>query len=134
FSGAHARLQPHRETLPVTDEAQPHAVLVQFVHLAVEGLDEQAHQRADLLAGPAPVLAAEREQCQRADVAAHALTDRHAHRLDALAMAGLARHAARTGPPAVAVHDDGDVTRQRHEASGRFEGREALRPAWIPSP
>src|SRR5690606_39188510 len=83
---------------------------------------EQTHQRADLIAGPTPVLAAEGEQRQRTDSATHALADRHAHRLDALAMTGLARHAARTGPAAVAVHDDGDVTRQRHEASGRCEG------------
>src|SRR5690606_1190022 len=110
----HARLQAHREALLVADEAQPHAVLVQLVHLAVEGLDEQPHQRPHLLAGPPPVLAAEREQRQRADAPAHALADRHAHRLDALAVAGLARQSARAGPAAVAVHDDGDVTRQRH--------------------
>src|SRR6185312_228887 len=37
--------------------------------------------------------------------------DHAAHRLDAAPMAGHARQAPAPGPAAVAIHDDGDVTR-----------------------
>jgi hypothetical protein len=92
---------------------------VQLIDLAVQRLDEQPHQRADFLAGAAPVLAAEGEQGQGFDTPFHALTDAHPHRLDASLVAGLAWQAARLSPAAVAIHDDRDVTRRRH-ATVRF--------------
>jgi hypothetical protein len=101
---------------------------VQLVDLAIQRLDEQPHQCADLVTGPTPVLAAECKQGQGAYLALHAFADRHAHRLDALAMTGLARQSTGVGPATVAVHDDCDVARQRHwRAAGR--GVRRLRPA-----
>ena len=82
---------------------------MQLVDLAVERIEEQLHEAADLDRRPLPVLAREREQRERTDLATRAFLDAHAHRAHAFLVAGVARQAARLGPAPVAVHDDRDV-------------------------
>src|SRR5205823_13117126 len=80
-----------------------------FLDLALERFQKQAHETADLLRRPSPVLAREGEQRQGLHAAARALIDAHAHRREPGAVSGRARQAARRSPAAVAVHGDRDV-------------------------
>src|SRR5690606_30539413 len=95
------------------DEAHPHAAPLQFLHFTFERVEEQFHQRAHLLLGTAPVFARESEQGQRADAALQAEIDAQVDRARAGAVADHARSLAARRPAAVAVHDDGDVARDR---------------------
>jgi hypothetical protein len=97
----------------LADEAQAHTIAVQLTDLDLERLDEQRHQAHDLGTGSTPILATENEQRERADIALHALLDHHAHGSDAGSMTLGTSIAARACPAPVAVHDDGDVARQR---------------------
>ncbi len=117
------------QRFPIADEAQAHLIAMQIRHFAHQRIEKQAHEHADFLGGPQPVLAAEGEQGQVADFALGALFDDLAHDLDAGAMAGDARHAARARPAAVAVHDDCDMLRR--VGHRRFEkcGSCSVRPA-----
>src|SRR5690606_9044880 len=107
----HARGGRLAEARSVADEADAHAAPMQLVDLAVEGVDEQLHQRADLVLRTAPVLAREREQGQCADAGVQAEIDAQVDRARAGAMADDARPVALLRPAAVAVHDDGQVAR-----------------------
>src|SRR5256885_1457110 len=107
--GREARLQPHRQIAALTDEAQPLALRVQLLDLALERFHKQAHETADLLRRPPPVLAREGKQREGLHAAARALLDTHAHRGEPGAVPGGARQATRRGPAAVAVHGDRDV-------------------------
>ena len=84
----------------------PDAVPVKLGEVAADEQLEQAHQVADFGFRPRPVFRREGVDGQPIDAelagGAHAL----AQRLDAGAMAGQPRQAARLGPAAVAVHDD----------------------------
>ena len=101
------------EAVAVADEAQPHALALQLGDLVAQVMAQQAGEVEDLAGGAAPVLAAEGVQREPADAVADRRLDGAANRLGAGAMAGDARQAARRGPAAVAVHDDGDMARRR---------------------
>ncbi len=100
--------------LPMTP--QPRAVLVQLLELAAQVVAQQPHQVADLVGRPRPVLGREGEQRQDGNAELARAAHDAAHRVGAAAMAGDARQAARLRPPAVAIHDDGDVVRPRSPA------------------
>jgi hypothetical protein len=85
---------------------------VQVRDFALQGIEKQVHEHADLIGGPAPVLAAEGEQREMAHLAFRAFLHHPAHHPHAGTMAGRPRHAARPGPPAVAVHDDRNMLRR----------------------
>ena len=129
----HALAQRRRQLLQVADEAQADAVLVQLVDFVVERLEEAAHQHRDLFLRPLPVLAREREQRQHLDAAARAVLDDLLDGAHAHAMTGRTRQRARSGPAAVAVHDDRDVARNRLPCSSfftiRYPTSAASRPA-----
>src|SRR5207244_10979496 len=80
---------------------------------AVDCLLDEAHHHGDLVHRPAPVLRRERVERQIVEADLGAGADRRARRLHAFAMTGHARQPAPGRPPAVAVHDDGDVARDR---------------------
>ena len=104
-------LQPRLESREIADHVQPHALLFQLADFALQRLDEQPHQQGDLFGGTPPVLGAEREQRQVAHAGAPAGLD---HAPDGLHAPGVSRRAGQQTPrrpPAVAVHDDGDVLR-----------------------
>src|SRR5690606_23750662 len=109
FGRLHARADIGREARAVADEADFHPAPVQLLDLAVERGQEQLHQCADLFLGPAPVLAGEREQGQRADALFEAEVDADIDRARAGAMPQRPRPPPLRGPAAVAVHDDCDM-------------------------
>src|SRR5438067_2563511 len=102
---------PHRQRHAVVapDHAQAHVALHQLRQLTVDRLLQQPHQRRDLVLGPAPVLRRERVERQVAQPDGVGRPHDGPGRLHALAMAGHPRQALARRPPAVAVHDDGDV-------------------------
>ena len=85
------------------------------VELEAEIALQQHHQRADLGGGTLPVLDGERVEREDFEAEPGGGFDDVADRVDAGAMAFDARQVALAGPAAVAVHDDGDVTRQAIE-------------------
>ena len=107
----------------VADEGQTHLVAVQVRHFAFQRIEKQVHEHAHFVGRAAPVLAAEGEQGEITHLALGAFLHDPAHHLDAGAMAGRARQAARPGPAAVAVHDDCDMLRRvghLHTCSSSF--------------
>src|SRR5690606_9508927 len=72
---------------------------------------QQAQQVADLGGRTRPVLRAEREDGEIGDAEFARGADGLAQRLDAPPVSFRPRQAARGGPAAVAIHDDGDVPR-----------------------
>ena len=79
----------------------------------LERAHEQLHQERDFVGRTAPVLAAEGEQTSGTRRRARCSAGHLAHRLEPAPMTGHARQEALLRPAAVAVHDDGDVTRHR---------------------
>src|SRR5271165_6039935 len=112
LGGQHAAREFRAEGFAVPDEAQAHAVAVQIFDFANQRIEKQAHQHADLIGRPAPVLAAEGEQREKTNPGFSAILDDPAHDFDARAVSRGARQAARAGPAAVAVHDDCDMLRR----------------------
>ena len=94
------------------DDAEPDVVGQQRLQLGAQVPLQQHHQRADLGGGAFPVLDRERVQRQHLDAETRGGLDRVANSVDAGAVPFDARKVALRGPPAVAVHDDGDVRRQ----------------------
>src|SRR6185312_10529676 len=93
----------------VADQPQLDAFFGERGELAIEVEAHQAREVGDLLAAPLPVLG--RESVQRQHL--HAIVDRGLHRaadrLGSGLVPGSPRQSAPGRPPAVAVHDDGDV-------------------------
>jgi hypothetical protein len=104
------------EALAAADHLEADAVGVQPRHFLLQHGDEQLHQEADFFLGPPPILAAEGEQGQVLDAQLAATAGHRAHRVDALAMPRHPRQEAALRPAAVAVHDHGDVPRDRRGA------------------
>ena len=98
-------------SLTITPWEKPMVSAVEFAHLAVQCVEEQLHQRADLVLRPAPVLAGEGEQGQGANAALKAEVDAGVDRACAGTVADGARATATLRPAPVAVHDDGDMAR-----------------------
>src|SRR5690606_17023406 len=121
------------EALAVTDEAQAHATLVQGADLAFQRAEEQLHQRVDFLFRPAPVLAGEGEQGQRADAVREAEVDRALGRARTGTVADDARAAPALRPAPVAIHDDGQVAGDRWAGRCCHEGHAVGRPLRPPS-
>src|SRR5215212_873100 len=100
-----------RQMLPSSQETEPGPTLVQLGHLLAGRLEEELHERLYLPLRTRPVLGREGIEGQRLDPGvARRLEQRRKHR-DAGPVAGGARKPASPGPAPVAVHDDGDVTR-----------------------
>jgi len=109
----HAALDMPRERPAVADETQAHVGLVELVHLvALQHRQEQRHQPLDLLGGTHPVFAAEGEQRQAGNLAAHAGEGDFPGGFGAMAVARLHRQSPALRPAVVAVHDDGDMLGQ----------------------
>src|SRR5688500_7096745 len=110
------------EALRVADHLEAHAAGEQLGGLVLQSGADQLHQQPHFLGRTAPVLGADGEQREVGNAAVDAGAYRGAHRLRAAPVAGDARQAPAARPAAVAVHDDGDVT--RHRAMRRdLEGR-----------
>src|SRR5262245_17918240 len=104
-----------RQFLHAADHAEADIVAQQRVQLRAEVAFEQTHERTDLARRPLPVLDRERVKRQDADTQARSRFDRITHRVDAGAMTFDAWQVTLRSPSAVAVHDDGDVSRKAVE-------------------
>src|SRR5690606_39131853 len=124
FGMRHALADRRGKALALADEADLHAAPVELVHLALERVHEQLHQRADLVLWPAPVLAGEGEQRQRRDAALEAEVDAGVDRPRTGTVAHRTWPAAALGPTPVAVHDDGEVRSEEH--TSELQSRENL--------
>ena len=113
------------EALALADDAHAHIALVQLGKIVADEAAQQPHQLADFGGRPRPVLRAEGEDGDELDADLAGGANRAAHGFDAAAMALAARQTARRGPAAIAVHDDGDVTRH---FECRRDGARGLRP------
>jgi aminoglycoside phosphotransferase len=91
------------------DEAHAHAPLVQLVAAAHQQRLVEAHEVADLVGRALPVLGGEGVDGEPLDAEVERALDRVEQRLLAGGVALGALQPAFAGPPAVAVHDDGDV-------------------------
>ena len=103
------------QTGEIAQEAKAHVLLVEERQLAHERGGEQMHEEVDLVLRALPVLRGERIAGEHVDAEPHAGRDRLAQALDAGDVALAALEALARGPAAVAVHDDGDVTRETVE-------------------
>src|SRR6185437_1062760 len=103
-------------------ESNAYAVGVQLGDLALQCLQEQAHQSGDFLRRTLPVLAGEGEQCQRLHAAPGALLHDQAGGGEAFFVPGGPWQAARSRPATIAVHDDRHMLRNpgRHGRGGRY--------------
>ena len=125
-------------------DAETDVVPQERVQLQPEVALQERHQRGDFRAGPLPVLDRERVERQYLDADARRRFDDIAYRVDAGSVAFDARQVALGRPPAVAVHDDRDVSRQLIEVdlpgqgffgrSWRDPGQELLKRHQIPLP
>ena len=91
------------------DRAQTHAVGAQGGFFPPDELIEQHHEILNLIPRPIPIFPGKRIERQRLHAKSARRFDNPAHRVRPGLMAEDARHAARGGPAAVAIHDDGDV-------------------------
>jgi hypothetical protein len=82
---------------------------------------EEVHQDGDFVVGAAPVFTRERKQREVGDAALDAGADDAAHGFDAAPMPRNPGQASLPRPTPIAVHDDGDVTRNV-AAFGYFAG------------
>ena len=110
FDG-HRELGLHvgRELVRPPDHLKANVVPQQRRQLEAQIALQQQHQRVDLGARALPVLHRKRVEGQDVDAEPRRRFDDVAHRVDAGAVAFDARQMTLRGPPAVAVHDDGNV-------------------------
>src|SRR5262245_56813061 len=111
---AHRQLGLHvgGELVGSADHLEPDVVLQERAELEADVALQQRHQRVHFGARTLPVLRRERIQRQHVDAEPRRRFDDIAYRLDAGTMSLDARQVALRRPPAVPVHDDGDVRRQ----------------------
>src|SRR5690606_6238344 len=110
-----------RESIEVAEHPHGHALASQLGRLLGDVLLEEGHQRIDLGLRTLPVLVREREQRQHLDAGVERALDGLAHRPGPRLVAGGTGEAALAGPAAVAIHDDGDVPRDRAVQAQRLE-------------
>src|SRR5690606_17379744 len=101
-----------RQPGKVADEAQADVVLQQLPHLPLQGQRQQAEKLLHFLGRALPVLAGKGEQGEMPHAALAGGADQGFRRLLAGLVAERARPPALLRPAAIAIHDDGDVTRQ----------------------
>jgi hypothetical protein len=102
-----------RESAVIAEHLDPDPLLVERIELAPDIEAQEAHQVADLGLGPFPILGRESVEGEAFDAGLARRSEHLAGGLGALAVAGGAGKPPRLRPAAVAVHDDGDVARNR---------------------
>src|SRR5439155_9914440 len=97
------------------DDAKPDPLPVERIQLTANVETQQAHQIADLVFGPSPILRRKGIKGQALHPGLACGAQRPARSFGAFAMAGNPRQSPALRPAAVAVHDDGDVAGNRSE-------------------
>ena len=112
---ASVSLDSFGEFVGATEEAHADIVFLEERHFLANVFAEELHEEFDFGFGAAPVLDGEGVEGEGFDVQAGSGFDGGARGIGAGAMPSDAREMALLGPAAVAVHDDGDVTRETRE-------------------
>ena len=107
-----------RQAVNLADHFEVDVVLVQFRRLGLEIVDEIFHQRIHLVLGPVPVLGGKGVEREILDAEFPRRADDFARRIRAAPVPLDARQTMLFRPAPVAVHDDGDVLRQRRAGFG----------------
>ena len=107
-----------RQPIDVSEHIQADALAFHTGNLLTEKLQQKGEQGCHFRLGAVPVLAGKRVERQIADAHFTAFGHDVARGFRAGAMPGLTRQAARLGPAAVAVHDDGEMDGQRLRRDG----------------
>src|SRR5262249_20056829 len=109
-------------TVALADHVDAHALAVELGQIAANEAAHQAHQVIDFARRPRPVLGGEAEDGKVLQPELDGGAYGAAHGLHAHAMAGRARQPALLRPPAIAVHNDCNVARDRRALtpSGRL--------------
>ena len=122
-----------RQASLVPQNQDPDVLRVQLVDLGVKKVQNQLHQRGDLLRAPVPVLGGKGIKAQRPDAQVIRMPDDLPQGFRPLPVPPGNAQAVLPGPPAVPVHDDGHMLRQ----PGKFiraPRRLLQRPDQIPIP
>ena len=114
--GQHLGGQP----LAPADDREADVLVEDLLPLVEQILLQQRHEEVELGLGPLPVLGAEAVKRELPDAEPAAFLGDGIDRLGAARVALDARLARALRPAAVAVHDDGDVARQRRRDRGRL--------------
>ena len=104
----HRSLQLGRRAVAAADEARRDSLPARSGSSRSIVLDEDLHERVDLVGRPRPVLGREREDADRLDAEVDSRLDGPAERLCPCPVAGGDRESPPAGPAAVPVHDDRD--------------------------
>ena len=96
-----------RQPFPIADDTEAYVVLHE--DLVFQGGQHEAHQCGDFIRRTVPVLRGEGVECEVLHAQPHAFRCDAAHGLHSCLVSVGARFVAFCCPPAVAVHDDGDV-------------------------
>src|SRR5439155_9201251 len=108
LEGGHPRLELRRRAIAAADETRPNSLASEIGELALDRLDEDLHQRVDLLGRPGPVLGREGIDGERLDADVDRGLDGAPERTGALAVTGGDGESARGSLAAAPVHDDRD--------------------------
>ena len=111
-------LHVFRQAVNLPDDFQPHVVFVQLRRFGLEIVDEIFHQRIHFVLGAVPILGGKSVEREIFDAEFARRANDRPRRFRALPMTLDARQAALLRPAAVAVHDDGDMLRQRRLGFG----------------
>ena len=112
------------EAAAVADDFQADIVLMQLADFTFQHLEEQLHQKGYFIGRTPPVLAAEGKQRQIFHAQLAAGLDHFAHRFHPALVPHDARHETLLRPAPIAIHDDGDVTRDSSNVWNRAGGTE----------
>ena len=104
-----------RQIRQATDRLEPNIFFHQLRRLFLQETLEQAHQRKNFALRPLPVFGRKGIEGEKLDPQIAAAFDAGAHRVGAFFVALDPRQSALLRPAAVAIHDDGDVARNRFE-------------------
>ncbi len=110
------------QALTPADLDEAHVMVGEFLSLGDELLKGELHECCDFLGRSLPVFEREGVEREHFNAEPPAFGDGVAHGARAGAVTGGAREVALRGPPAVAIHDDGDVPRPSFE--GNIERRD----------
>src|SRR5918992_4869645 len=126
LEGCHLRLELGARSVAATDEARVDALALQIRELTLDRLDEDLHQRIDLVRRARPVLSRERVHAERLDAEVDRSLDGPPQRTGPGPMAGRDGKPSPPRPAAVPVHDDRDRPRDVRKAlfAHRLEGAE----------
>ena len=107
-----------RQPVNLADDFEVDIALVQLRRFGLEVVDEIFHQRVHLVLGPVPILGGKRVEREILDAELARRADDFARRIRAAPVPLHARQSVLLGPAPVAIHDDGDVLRQRRAGLG----------------